>query len=167
MKSFVVCCAVLALAAGAAAQTPKYGVKVEAEKNVDYAKFKTYTWTQGQPSPDKAIDSQIMAAVDRELAGLGMTKATSGAGDIEVAYYSVTRTDVNLKAKPDAKGLQPEISVGTLMVALLEPGSRKRLLRLRVDKSIDGVERAQSERVINAAVTEMFEQYPTRTKGKK
>jgi len=167
MKSFFVCGAVLAFAAVVSAQMPKYGVKVETEKGVDYAKFRTYSWTAGQPSADKAIDGQIVAAVDRELSGLGMSKATSGPGDVQVAYYSVTRTDVNLKAKPDAKGLQPEISVGTLMVALLEPASRKRLLRIRVDKSIDGVERSQSEKVINAAVTEMFEQYPTRAKGKK
>jgi hypothetical protein len=105
-----------------------------------------------------------MKAVDGELAGLGMTKASSGSGDTLVAYYSVTRTDVNLKAKPDAKGLQPEISVGTLMVALLEPGSRKRLLRLRIDKPIDGVERSQAEAVINGAVGEMFQRYPTRAK---
>jgi hypothetical protein len=51
-------------------------------------------------------------------------------------------------------------------VALLEPASRKRLLRLRIDKPIDGVERSQSESVINAAVTELFEQYPTRAKKK-
>jgi hypothetical protein len=50
------------------------------------------------------------------------------------------------------------------MVALLEPASRKRLLRLRVDKPINGVERSQAEVVINEAVTELFQQYPTRTK---
>lgn len=164
MKLFLVSCAVLAAAVVVAGQTPKYGVKVETEKNVDYAKFKTYSWTQGQPSADKTIEGQIMAAVDKELGGLGMTKASSGSGDVLVATYSVTRTDVNLKAKPDAKGLQPEISVGTLMVALLEPESRKRLLRLRIDKSIDGIERSQAEGVINTAVAELFQQYPTRTK---
>src|SRR5262245_18815175 len=163
MKSFFVCCAVLAVTTAVSAQT-KYGVKVETEKGVDYTRFRTYSWTAGQPSADKTIDGQIISAVDRELAGLGMSKAASGPGDVQVAYYAVTRTEVNLKAKPDARGLQPEISVGTLMVALLEPSSRKRLLRLRVDKSIDGVERSQSENVINAAVTEMFEQYPTRKK---
>jgi hypothetical protein len=163
MKSFILSFAVL-FAFAVALTGQKYGAKAETEKGVDYAKFKTYSWTTGQPSPDKTIEGQIVAAVDREFASLGMTKATSGSGDVQVAYYSVTRTDVNLKAKPDAKGLQPEISVGTLMVALLEPASRKRLLRLRVDKPINGVERSQAEVVINEAVTELFQQYPTRTK---
>ena len=43
-------------------------VKVETEKGVDYAKFRTYSWTAGQPSADKAIDGQIIAAVDRDAA---------------------------------------------------------------------------------------------------
>jgi Domain of unknown function (DUF4136) len=153
----------LACAAAVSAQMPKYGVRVEAEKNVDFAKFKTYSWTTGQPSLSKSIDARIVAAVDRELAGLGMSKAASGSGDVLAAYYSVTRTDVNLKAKPDSKGLQPQYSVGTLMVALLEPGSRKRLLRLRIDRPIEA-ETDKVEAVIDDAVTEMFAKYPTRTK---
>jgi Domain of unknown function (DUF4136) len=151
----------VALVAGAAAQGPKYGVTVTAEKNVDFAKFMTYSWTAGQPSADKKIDAQIIAAVDRELSGLGMTKATSGPGDVLATYYSVSRTDVNLKAKPDSSGTQPQYTVGTLMVALLEPGSRRRLLRLRVDQPIE-TEPAQLEASINSAVAALFAQYPTR-----
>ena len=67
------------LAAGAAAQMPKYGVTVTAEKNIDFAKFKTYAWMVGQPSSDKAIDARVIAAVDRELAALGFTKAAAAA----------------------------------------------------------------------------------------
>src|SRR5690349_21018494 len=109
---------------GAAAQMPKYGVTVKAEKNVDFAKFKTYTWTKGQPSHSKEIDADVIAAVDRELAGLGMTKAASGTGDVLVTYYSLSRTDVDLKAKPDATGVLPQYSVGTLVVGLLDPPTR-------------------------------------------
>lgn len=164
MKRFIVTCAWLvttgALLAG---QMPKYGVKVEAEKNVDFAKFKTYTWTQGQPSPDKRVDAQIMAAVDRELGALGMTKAASGTGDVLAAYYSLTRTDVDVKAKADDKGLRPQYSVGTLAVALLEPSSRRRLVRMRIDKPIS-TEAAKVEETINSAVADLFAKYPTRTK---
>src|SRR5262245_61008104 len=108
MKSFVVGCILFTVSAVVVpAQMPKYGVTVEAEKNVDFAKFKTYSWTKGQPSLARAIDARITSAVDRELAALGMMKADSGPGDVMVAYYSVTRTDVNLKAKPNDKGVQP------------------------------------------------------------
>src|SRR5262245_177906 len=100
MKRFIAGFALcLALAPVASPQSTKYGVTVTAEKNVDYAAFKTYSWVQGQPSPVKAIDAHIVAAVDRELAGLGWAKATSGRGDVLVTYDSLTRTDVDLKAK--------------------------------------------------------------------
>ena len=165
MKPFVVGFAIcVAGVIGVAAQTPmpKYGVTVTPEKGVDYAKFKTYTWTQGQPSPSKTIDAQVMAAVDRELAALGMTKAAQGPGDVLIAYYSLMRTDVDLKGKAGPDGL-PQYPVGTLVVALLEPSSRKRLLRLRTDKPID-TEPAKLEAAINSAAAALFAEYPTRKK---
>ena len=157
-------CAAFA-AAATAGQMPKYGVTENAEKNVDFAAFKTYTWTKGQPSADKTVDAQIVAAVDRELAALGMTKAASGKGDVLATYYTLSRTDVNLKAKPDAAGTLPQYTVGTLVVALLNPPDRKRLLRLRIDTPIEAP-RDQLEGVINSAVTSLFEKYPTRQKSK-
>ena len=107
-----------ALTAAAAAQMPTYGVRVSIDKPVDFAKFKTYSWTQGQPSPDKMVDARVIAAVDRELSALGMSKATSGP-DVLATYYSVRRTDVNLKAKTESEGRLPQYPVGTLVVALL------------------------------------------------
>ena len=52
-----------ALAATVAAQMPKYGVTVNAEKNVDFAKFKTYTWTTGQPAQDNSPRSPTRSAL--------------------------------------------------------------------------------------------------------
>jgi hypothetical protein len=164
MKRLMIGAAVMlgALVVSAAAQEPKYGVTVTPEKGVDYSRFKTYSWTKGQPAHTQAIDAQIVEAVDRELAGIGMTKATSNP-DVLITYYSVSRTDVDTKAKADtATGLRPQRWVGTLVVALLDPPTRKRLLRLRVDKPID-VEPSQLQTAINSAVTELFAKYPTRT----
>jgi hypothetical protein len=147
---------------GSAAQL-KYGVTVKAEKGVDFAKLKTYSWSNGQPSPNKAIDAQIVAAVDRELQAVGMTKAASGPGDAVVMYYSLRRTDVDVKAKPDASGSRPQFAVGTLAVALFDPSKKKQLLHMRLDKPID-TDPAQSGTIIDKAVAEMFQKYPTRTK---
>jgi hypothetical protein len=164
MKRLIVAALLGAAAtASTAAQMPKYGVTVTAEKNVDFAKVKTYTWTKGQPSAAKSIDARIVAAVDHELGALGMTKSASGPGDVMVAYYSLTRTDVDVNAKPDAEGKRPQYSVGTLVVALLDPGTRHRLLRLRTDKPIETAP-GKLEPAIDAAVTELFTKYPTRAK---
>jgi len=158
-----VCLFVLA-AAVAAAQMPKYGVKVTAAKNVDFAKFKTYTWTKSHPSGNSAVDARVMSEVDSALGAVGLSKATSGSGDVQVAYDSLTRTDVNLKAKTDSQDLSPQYTVGTLVVLMLDPGSRKELLRMRADKPIE-TSQDKLDAAIHSVVQEMFEKYPT--KGKK
>ena len=164
MKRIILCCLVAAaVPAMPGAQTPKYGVRVEADKNVDFSKLKTYSWTQGQPSAVKEINAKIVEAVDRELGGLGLTKSTSGPGDVMVAYYSLTRTDVHVDAKPDAEGKRPEYSVGTLVVAFLDPSTRQRMLRLRADKPIETAP-GKLEAAIDSAVSELFAKYPTRQK---
>jgi Domain of unknown function (DUF4136) len=147
-------------AAPAAAQTPKYGVTATVEKNVDFASLRSYSWTKGQPSPDKSIDSRVIAAVDRELSALGLTQMPSGQGDVLVTYASLSRTDVDLKAKAD-EGRRPESWVGTLVVALLDPATRRRLLRLRVDQPIE-IDRETLGATIDSAVTAMFAKYPGR-----
>jgi hypothetical protein len=141
-----------------AGQRPKYGATVQVAKAADLGKAKTYAWTPGQPSADKTVDAQIMAAVDRELTALKFTKLASGPSDVLVTYRSLSRTDVDLKSSSTNL-------VGTLVVDILEPANRQSLFRVRMDTPID-TERAKLEAEINAAVTTMFEKYPTRTGGK-
>jgi hypothetical protein len=147
-----------ALATGAVAQK-KYGATAKVEKNVDVAAMKSYKWTPGRPSTDKEIDGLIIAAVDRQLESVGMKAATAGQPDVLTTYYSVTRTDVDIKAKPDEKGMRPERTVGSLVVALLDPSSRKPLVQLRVDQPVD---RNNMESSVNSLVTELFAVYPTK-----
>jgi hypothetical protein len=161
MRRFAIC--VLALASIAitvtARQTTKYGVKVEADKKIDFAAFRTYAHRRAQPSWDKTTDAQIIAAIDREMSALGMTKVES-APDVFVGYGSLTRTDVDLKGKEDAKGVLPQYWVGTLVVTFHNNGNRE-VLKMRVDLPID-VKPDQLESSINKAVAMMFEEYPTR-----
>jgi len=152
------CAAALALASTSWAQVQKYGVTSTMAKNFDASAVKTYTWTPGRPSTDKGIDGQIIEAVDRELATVGLKPATAGTPDVFVTYYSVSRTDVDVKAKPDEKGLRPERTVGSLVVAMLDPASRKPLLQLRVDRPVD---RADIQGSVNTLVGELFTKYPT------
>jgi hypothetical protein len=162
MKSLILSCiAIFGVVAAASSQTTKYGVTVSAEKGVDFSTFKTYSWTKGQPAALQSVDAQIVAAVDRELAALGMKKAATGPGDVQVSYLSLTRTDVKVNAKPDEKGSLPEYAVGTLSVVLMEPKTSRRLLQLRIDKPIETKGPALND-AINAAVTELFTKYPTR-----
>ena len=106
-----------------------------------------------------AIDAQIVAAVERELGALGMTRVASGPGDVVATYASFTRTDVNVKAKPLNGTARPEYSVGVLVVSLLDPESLQPLLKIRADKPVDA---AGLDATISATVGEMFKRYPIR-----
>jgi Domain of unknown function (DUF4136) len=143
-----------------AGQQPKYGVTVKVSKAAALAAAKTYSWTASQPSPDKTIDAQIVAAVDRELSARGFTKVATGSSDVEATYASLRRTDVDLKSKGVNTGQGREFAVGSLVVDLRDPATRKPLFRVRIDTPIDA-EPEKLEAAISAAVTAMFEKYPT------
>ena len=159
---FVVSVSGLALTPAALAQVTKYGVTVTAQKGVDFAALKTYSWTPGRGAYLKATDAHIKAAIDRELAALGLKKVAPESGDVLVMYQSLTRSDIDLKGDPSADKPYP---VGTLVVALLRPSNHRELLRLRTDKPID-VAPGKLEAAIDSAVTELFERYPTRSQKK-
>ena len=114
------------------------------------AKVKTYTWTAGQPSPDKTVDQQIIAAVDRELKALGLTKLATGQGDARVTMRSQRRTDADEKAKPSATGALPTYAVGVLVVQMRDSASGQMLFNAKVDSPIDA-EPAKLEATINAS----------------
>ncbi len=149
-----------------AGQQPKYGVTVRVSKAAALAKAKTYSWTASQPSPIKTIDAQIVAAVDRELGALGLTKVAPGNSDLLTTYASLSRTDVDLKSEGVKTGHGRQYAVGTLVVDLRDPATKQPLFRVRVDKPIDA-EPDKLEAAISAAVTAMFEKYPTRTSTKR
>lgn len=161
--SFILTCALLGALdlVVVAGQQPKYGVTVKEAKAAALAKAKTYSWTSSQPSPDKTVDAKIVAAVDRELGALGLTKVASG-GDVVATYAALQRTDVDLKTKVDKGAVRPTYPVGTLAVDLRDPKTGQPLFRVRIDTPITS-ERDKIETDIDAAVTAMFEKYPTRT----
>jgi hypothetical protein len=113
----------------------------------------------GHPASIAAIDDEIVAAIEYELSALGLQQVPSGTEDVVVTYASMTRTDVNTKAKPIAKDYRPEYAVGTLIVSLLDPDSLRPLLQLRTDKPVDP---AGLSATIGATIKEMFSYFPTR-----
>lgn len=150
--------AALLMSGGTPAHAQEYGVSVKIEKPAALAKVRTYSWLLGHKALDKAVDGQIRAAIDRELATHGLTRSEPGQGDVEVTYHSLTRVDVDLKTKAPA-GQAPSYSVGTLVIDLLAKGSREPLFRVRVDKPIDN-DREKLARTIDEVVAAMFQKYP-------
>lgn len=156
----VLCLIVMAVPA---AQSAKYGVTVVEDKKADYAAFKTYSWSGGQPSPNPSVDKMIVAAIDKELKGVGLTKVDKGPSDVLVNYAALRRNDVDVNAKPGDSGQRAQFAVGTVVFSMLEPKARTRLLGLRLDKPIE-TDSSKAEATIGTAIAELFEKYPTKKK---
>jgi hypothetical protein len=159
----IVCLGVLLAVVTVGAQKQRYGVTVTTDRKADFSAFKSYSWdSAGYPAMDKAVHQQIVDAVDRELKGLGLEKRTSGPADVVLVYGAQRRTDTDTHADAPATNL-PTYAVGTLVVLMREPGTRKEVFRGRVDKPID-LAPDKIKVTIDEVVAEMFAKYPTRTK---
>jgi Domain of unknown function (DUF4136) len=144
--------------------TPK--VVIEYNKKTDLAKYKTYSWGAGHSALLPAADKAIIAEVEKQLSANGMTKAAAGPGDLVVRYHSVERADVDLSTfdtKPPAAGEQRSmaqtVKVGTLMVDLVDPGTKKLLWRGRIEGAISHDPATLEQQVANA-VARLFEKFP-------
>jgi hypothetical protein len=155
-----------AIYVAAGAQQTKHRVKVTEVNRDALAMVRTYTWTVSHPSFDKTADEQIIAAIDRELTTLGLTKLATGPGDAEVTYASLLRTDADLKSEPSATGALRTYAVGILVVQMRDPTNGQILFNARVNSPID-TEPANLEAAINAATAAIFKKYPARPAAKR
>jgi len=156
----VTCVAIAGLEAGGHLM-PRYGVNVSVNKRTDFWRLRTYAWTTGWFSVDPALDAQIAAAVDRELAGIGLTMRDADTSDVLVRYGSLHRNDVDLHARASTAGLRPEYTVGTLVVQVLDRRTQVELFRARADVPLDpGLDKRRTQ--VDAVVAEMFDKYPTK-----
>jgi len=150
---------VLAVASASAGPIPKYRVKVTVAQHRDVSKLKTYSWLPAHSLARPDLDAQIGAAIDREMAAVGMTKVDGAAGDALVTYVSMTRTDVKVNVEPIAKDVWPQYPVGTLIVSLLDPDSLEPMVQLRADRIIGAV---PLESTASGMIADMFKRYPAR-----
>ena len=149
----------LGLAASTAlAETPDYGVTLKVAKKTELARLKTYSWGISHAAIDKTVDSQIVAAIERELAAVGLTKVTQGSGDALVSYHTVVRRDVDTKKKT-APDEVPGYLVGVVGIEVRGASTKDVLFNVRIDKPINA-ERAQLGPAIDEAIKAMFSHYP-------
>lgn len=176
----------------------KVEIKTNQAPNTDFKVFKTYAWLPPVPvvknvAPDavtnptlseEALMPALVAAVDRELAARGFTKAPAESADVHVAYFAALSVGFDQSylgehygyitgwASPIPIGLAPTTNVnvyekGTVLVDMVDRAANKAvwrgtaLTRIAQEHSVD----KRIER-INDAVKRMFEKYPLKP-GKK
>jgi hypothetical protein len=140
------------------------------DKSVDFKTFQTYGWIAGQNAFDPAAHTAIVAAVDAEMAALGLKKVEGRAGQVTVRYLAVRSTSVDLNKLEalERKGADPagaNLTVGRLIIALEDAKSSSRLWAADSVEAVDPAA-ADREATIKRVVARMFETYPTRQKAR-
>ncbi len=170
--------AVLMLLACGAARAQK--IKVEFDKNVDFANFKTYAW---DPTPQAygkpALALAIKAAVDGELTKRGLTKVADNP-DLYVAMYGGIDSDMAVTYSDfyyGPGGIPPfdqsvlfwggipgtsataVVHKGQLVVDLIDARPKKLVWRGVATQKLSDQQMKLLEQV-DAAVDKLFEKYP-------
>jgi hypothetical protein len=147
------------------AQQPAPG-KVDStfDKKTNFAAIKTYSWTSGVPAMRPDAHKLIVAAVEKEMAGLGLTQVASGA-DVTVAYYTMTVTNVDLKAldKMDDKSKPaPTKDLGKLVVVMRNPARQQ--LWSAISREYLDPDLAKLPAAVQTVAERLFATYPGRAR---
>jgi hypothetical protein len=152
----------------------KSSVHAYAEPGADMRRFNDYMWgptdrtATGDPRLDnnEIFQGRVQAAVERQLAARGLTKATSGPASLLVHYHASVSQRIDLSERepfdrcPDCK---PFIyDAGTLVIDLVAADTGKVLWRGWSEGNIDGIvsdQRWMEERIEND-VTRIFRRLP-------
>jgi len=157
-------------------------VKVEFDKNVDFAKFKTYAWDPTpQPNNKPLLAIAIKAAVNEELVTRGLKEVQSNP-DIYVQIYGGTDSDASISYSDlfyGSGGIAPfdqsflvwggvpgavttvVVHKGQLIVDVIDAGQKKLVWRGQAQEKLSEKRQKALEQV-NAAVEKMFAQYPVK-----
>lgn len=178
---FKIAAVVLALAAlGSVSQAQK--IKVQVDKNVDFAKFKTFAWDPTpQPNARPVLVLALKAAVNEELTKRGMTEVTENPG-LYVQMYGSVDSDASISYSDlyyGPGGVVPfdqnflvwgaypgsvttaVVHKGQLIVDIIDASRKKLSWRgMATEKLSD--QRSKLLQQVNTAVEKMFKQYPVK-----
>ena len=136
------------------------------DKTANFTALKTYGIVAGQPAFDPAVHKTIVAAIEAEMASLGLKKVDGATGDVTVRYLAVRSTSVDLEKveqieKQGGNEAGADYTVGRLVIVMDDAKSKRRLW------AADGMERlnpaaADRDQTVKTVVTRLFETYPTR-----
>lgn len=138
------------------------------DKTADFKTFQTYSWIAGQNAFDLAAHKAIVAAIEAEMASLGLKKAEGG--QVTLRYLAVRSTSVDLDKLEalERKGADPagaDFTVGRLVIVMEDAKSKGRLWAADSVEPVDP-KAADREEIVRRVVARMFETYPTRQKAR-
>ena len=147
------------------AQQPAPG-KVDStfDKQANFAAIKTYSWTTGADALVPEAHKLIIAAVDKEAAAVGLKPVASG-GDVTLAYYTMTVTNIDLKAldKMEKKPASPPTKELGKLVVVMRNRAHEQVWSAISREYLDP-DRAKLGTTIQTVAERLFATYPTRAR---
>lgn len=148
------------------------------ERGVDFGQYERYNWAPadrsgtGDPRLDnnEIVQGRIQAAIETQLAARGFKKTASGSRELLVRYHLSVEQRIDLTDKepttpcPECK---PFIyDAGTLVVDLIDAGSKRVIWRGWSDGNVDGLIDNQRwlDEQLDETVKRIFDQLPRRAR---
>jgi hypothetical protein len=146
---------------------------VDYDRSVDFTRYRTYSWREGNRVPNPRADRRIKAAVDRALESRGLTRVEDG-GDLRAVYHGRTRREIVVDSYNPAWGYGwrwgwgrggfttvRAIPIGTLIVDLVDRRENELVWRSTASSVIDRyAEPEERARDLDRAVEKMFKSFP-------
>lgn len=168
----------------ASAQDIKYNFM----PGTDFAKYKTYKWQRIRNAqyPNQILDTQIMQAIDSQLALKGLTKTEDDSADLIVCYQAAVNQQTQWNSySTDIGGgwgygrwggwggyggyggsmstttTSRTINIGTLNVDIYDVASKNQIWRGEATKTLgSGKDPAKVNKNLNKAMAKLFKKYP-------
>jgi len=174
-------CMLLLWSVAASAQDIKYNFM----PGTDFTKYKTYKWARvpNVQYPNQILDTQIMQAIDAQLALKGLTKSSGDDADLVVTYQgSVDQEKQWNSYSTDTGGwgygrwggwggygggmsttttTSETIRIGTLDVDIYDAAAKNQVWKGQATKTLgSGKDPEKVNKNINKAVEKLFKKYP-------
>ena len=117
------------------------------DEGFDFSPYRTYAWTEGTPAVRPQVEEWIVLAIERQLEAKGIHKARDGQADLHVLTYTLARSEIQAGGdfissptygvallRVDVR----DLTVGTLMVDLLDGRSDEIIWRAVATETFDG-----------------------------
>jgi hypothetical protein len=151
----------------------------------DFAKYKTYKWVRIPKAdyPNQILDSQIIQAIDSQLALKGLTKTEDDSADLYVGYQAAVSQERQFNSYSTDMGgwgygrwggwggygggmsstttTTETINIGTLNVDIYDRAAKNQVWRGAATKTLgSGKDPAKVTKNLNKAMAKLFKKYP-------
>jgi hypothetical protein len=179
---FVMAMLLLLLCVGSASAQD---IRYNAMPGTDFAKFKTYRWARipKVEYPNQILDSQIIQAIDAQLALKGLTKTEGEGADLIVVYQAAVSQQQQWNSYSNDMGgwgygrwggwggygggmsttttTSTTINIGTLNVDIYDVAAKNQIWRGSASKTLgSGKDPEKVTKNLNKAMAKLFKKYP-------